>query len=106
MHLYMWPLFLATLVQSSPFSSLSSNSDTCSDFTVGWCFYTGDGLVDFYPDISDWWICESLCYTTDGCNYFRWSKYSQKCKMYTFSQNCNRIGGAIVLRLRIVFRNK
>merc|ERR1712126_317640 len=46
MHLYMWPIFLATLVQSSPFSSLSSNSDACSDFTVGWCFYTDDV----------WWI--------------------------------------------------
>merc|ERR1711890_154612 len=92
------PLLLATLAQSnllSSLSSLSSNSDACWDFTVGSCETDTNGLVDFYPDINDGGVCELLCYTRDGCNYFRWSKSSQECKLYTFlDQHCNIIGGA------------
>merc|ERR1712080_216349 len=91
----------------SSLSSLSSNSDACWDFTVGSCETDTNGLVDFNPDINDGGVCELLCYTRDGCNYFRWSKSSQECKPTLSS--INTVTSSVepgVLRLRTVSRER
>merc|ERR1712243_338465 len=104
MNLYMWPLFLASLVQSS---LLSSNSDACWDFTVGSCATNANGLVDFYPDINDGGVCELLFIpgmdvtTSAGPNPVRNVKCTlSSLKIVTSSEEPG------VLRLRIVFREK
>merc|ERR1712126_485489 len=100
-------LYLGTLVQCNPLPTLSSHSEACWDFTVGSCSTDSDGLMDFYPDISDGGVCELLCYTRDGCNYFRWSRSSQECKLYTqLSQDCNIFGGPTSPKIEDCFQDE